>query len=154
MEISNLESLWDQEPKNQCLDWTRHTQHNLNFNILFWYIFVVVKGMRKSVWSHLQRGPTHLSSKYESETHYLSWDIGICVKCHFRKRTTVIVREYKEKFSKSGNKFLTKKFLYRYISEGVYYHCTKDLFATPEGKPMAASGSSGKYCEITCKRSN
>ena len=43
----------------------------------------------------------------------------------------------------SGNKFLTKKFLYHYISEDVYYHCTKDLFATLEGKPVAAAGSCG-----------
>ena len=43
----------------------------------------------------------------------------------------------------SGNKFLTMKFLRHYISKGVYYHCTKDLFATPEGKPVAAAGSCG-----------
>ena len=41
----------------------------------------------------------------------------------------------------SGNKFLTTKFLHHYISEGVYYHCTKDLIATPEGKPVATAGS-------------
>ena len=41
----------------------------------------------------------------------------------------------------SGNEFLTTKFLCHYISEGVYYHCTKDLIATPKGKPVAAAGS-------------
>ena len=49
----------------------------------------------------------------------------------------------------SGNKFLTTKFLRHYISEGVYYHCTKDLFATPEGKPVAAAGSCGHWKNAT-----
>ena len=49
----------------------------------------------------------------------------------------------------SGNKFLTRKFLCHNISEGVYYHCTKDLFATPEGKPVAAAGSCGHWKNTT-----
>ena len=62
--------------------------------------------------------------------------------------SSIVLINYTNRSSKgilkiSGNKFLTMKFLCNYISEGVYYHFTKDLFATPEGKPVAAAGSCG-----------
>ena len=42
-----------------------------------------------------------------------------------------------------GINFLPRNFYTAIFFKGVYYHCTKDLFETREGKPVAAAGSCG-----------
>ena len=47
-----------------------------------------------------------------------------------------IVREFYQIFGKSGNKFLTKKFLRQYVCYGAYKHVSKYLIPIPLGEPV------------------